>query len=47
MKDFIRVFVVLKHCIIGIFLIHSGSVQKMLTALFKLEYTENYTDKFF
>ena len=28
-------------------LIHSGSVQKMLTALVNLEYTENYTDKFF
>ena len=32
----ILVFIVLKHCIICIFLIHSDSVQKMLTALFKL-----------
>ena len=26
-------FIVLKHCIICIFVIHSGRVQKMLTAL--------------
>ena len=32
----ILVFIVLKHCIICIFLVHSDSVQKMLTALFKL-----------
>ena len=35
-KIFIQVFIVLKHGIICIFLIHSGSTQKMLTALFKL-----------
>ena len=35
-KILIQVFIVLKHCIICIFLIHSGSVQKMLTALLKL-----------
>ena len=29
-------FIVLKHCIIGIFLLHSGSVKKMLKALFKI-----------
>ena len=37
----------IKHYIICIFFIHSGSVQKMSTALFNLEYTENYTDNFF
>ena len=31
-----QVFIVLKHCIIYIFLIHSDSVQKMLSTLFKL-----------
>ena len=35
-KILIQVFIVLKHFIICIFLIHPGSVQKMLTALFKL-----------
>ena len=35
-KILIQVFIVLKHCINCIFLIHSGSVQKMLTALFRL-----------
>ena len=30
----IQVFLILKHCIICIFLIHSGSVQKMPSALF-------------
>ena len=35
-KILIQVFIELKHCIICIFLIHSGSVQKMLTALLKL-----------
>ena len=34
-KTLIQIFIVLKH-IICIFLIHSGSVHKMLTALFKL-----------
>ena len=40
---------VLKHCIIYIFLIHSDSAQKILTALFisiSLEYSENYMDKY-
>ena len=32
----IQVFIVLKHCIICIFLTHSDSLQRMLTALFKL-----------
>ena len=32
----IQVFIVLKRCIICIFLIHSDSAQKMLTSLFKL-----------
>ena len=37
MQDFHpSLFIVLKHCIICPFLIHSGSVKKMLTALFKL-----------
>ena len=39
---------VLKHRIICLFLIHSDSAQKMLTALFiliSLEYSENYMEK--
>ena len=35
-KILIEDFIVLKHSIICIFLIHSDSVQKMLTALFRL-----------
>ena len=35
-KILIQVFKVVKHCIICIFMIHSGSVYKMSTALFKL-----------
>ena len=35
-KILVQVFIILKHCIICIFLIHSGIVQKILTALFKL-----------
>ena len=34
-KILIQVFIVLKHCIICIFLIHSDSLQRMSTALFK------------
>ena len=34
-KILLQVFIALKHCIICVFLIHSGSVQKILTALFK------------
>ena len=36
LKIFIQVFVVLKHCIIFIFLIHCDSLQRMSTALIKL-----------
>ena len=36
MQKNLKTKIVLKHCIIRIFLIHSGSVQKMLTALLKL-----------
>ena len=35
-KILIEVFMVLKHCIIFIFLIYSDSLQRMLTALLKL-----------
>ena len=35
-KILIQVFIVLKNCIICIFLIHSDSLQRMPTALFKL-----------
>ena len=35
-KIFIEVFIVLKHCIIFIFLIYSDNLQRMLTALLKL-----------
>ena len=41
----IQIFVALKHCIICIFQIHSGSVQKMLTALFKLVWNTQKTTK--
>ena len=42
-KIIIQVFIVLKHSIICIFLIHSGSVQKLLTALFELVYNTQKT----
>ena len=35
-KILIQVFIVLKHCIICIFLIHSDTLHRILTALFKL-----------
>ena len=38
-----------KNCIICMLLIHSGRLQKMLTALFilfNLEYSENYVDNY-
>ena len=35
-KILIQISIVLKHCIICLFLIHSGRVQKMLTTLIKL-----------
>ena len=46
-KILIHVFIVLKPGIICTFLIHSGSLQKMLTALFNLKYTEKLMDNFF
>ena len=36
MQDSIQDFIVVKHCIICVFLIHSGSLQRMSTALFQL-----------
>ena len=42
-KVLIQVFIVLKNCAIFIFLIYSGSVQKMLTALFKLVWNTQKT----
>ena len=47
LKILIHVFIVLKPGIICTFLIHSGSLQKMLTALFNLKYTEKLMDNFF
>ena len=44
-KILIQDFIVLKYCIICIFLCHSDSVEKMSTVLFiqiSLEYSENY-----
>ena len=35
-KIFIQVFIILRHCILCICVIHSDSVQKILIALFKL-----------
>ena len=35
-KIFTKIFMALKRCIIFIFLIHSSSLQKILTALYKL-----------
>ena len=46
-KILIHVFTVLKPGIICTFLIHSGSLQKMLTALFNLKYTEKLMENFF
>ena len=48
-KILIQVFIVLKHCIICIFLIYSDKLLRMLNALFKLvlEYTEKYMYNFF
>ena len=44
LKVLIQVFTVLKHWMICIFLIHSGNVQEMLTALFKLVWnTQKHT----
>ena len=39
-KILIHVFIVLKPGIICTFLVHSGNLQKVLTALFNLKYTE-------
>ena len=48
MQDLIQVFIALKNCIICIFLIHSDSLQRMSTALFKLVWnTQKNTYKFF
>ena len=46
-KILIHVSIVLKPGIICTFLIDSGSLQKMLTALFNLVYTEKLMDNFF
>ena len=46
-KILIQVFTVLKPGIICTFVIHSISLQKMLTVLFNLKYTEKWMDNFF
>ena len=46
-KILIQVFIVLKPGIICTFVIHSVSLQKILTVLFNLKYTEKLMDNFF